>query len=484
MSAPSPGRPALAAVLAALLLGAGASAVASPGGSRGADLRDPVYVFYRAGDCPGEALELEVWDREARAWRPHSRHPRVPVESCQLEDAGVLLNELRWRCADEPREDPSAGWVTGLDVFDPEVMQRCAVERVLGEEGSDAIVVTAPDPDRPVRNATGRVRLEGRVLLDGLPAADWDVVVALDVSDRTREGGADLLAAQVEAARAFARRLAPRLGAVRLGLVTYPDLRPEPGSPGGTGARREASLGADYAAFARALRAVERRGAAGFESFSSGLAFAVDELLGRTPGSRAREDARKALLIAADGRHGTPFGPEAASAPGLRRAVLAAAAEAHEAGVALHWFAVGGLAGEPGPLVRDALRRGSGSFRRVLEPDAAGAFFDAVSLPVLEEVRVTDLRARDRVEAVELLPGGRFAAPLALEGGRNPVLITAVTSDGRERSRRLVLRFDDSLVRQELLAEERERMRRAREAGEGRVEVEPERPVGRPDAAP
>ena len=69
--------------------------------------------------------------------------------------------------------------------------------------------------------------------------------MTIDRSEATREGGLDLLAAQVQAARSLLEGLAPRLGPVRVGITAYPNMPPLPGALGGTGARRVVALSDD-----------------------------------------------------------------------------------------------------------------------------------------------------------------------------------------------------------------------------------------------
>jgi hypothetical protein len=91
------------------------------------EIRDPVHVRFPA-PCDSGLLELQLWSRTASAWEPHPRHPRVPAGSCQVEDAGYLLNEIRLRCT-AAGDQPAEGWRVGIPVFEPGVVDACALGR-------------------------------------------------------------------------------------------------------------------------------------------------------------------------------------------------------------------------------------------------------------------------------------------------------------------------------------------------------------------
>ncbi len=440
--------------------------------SRGSVL-DPVYVFYPRGACNGDHIELQVWNREHELWLPHADHPRVPIESCQLEDAGALLNEIRWRCVEKrtPGAEPEA-WVVGLNVFDPEVMERCSVGRRSKSDDKAWIRITEPSLDTPVRTEEPRTPLVGSVAIDGIGGTNYDVVIALDVSDAVRSGDTDLLKAQVDAARSFVRRIGPQLGGVRIGVVTFPNVRPSRKALGGTGARREIPPTASAAEIHAALRRVAARGTAGTSSYGAGLEFALEEVLGRKDEAFTREDARKVVLLAADGRKPLPFGPAADSdGPHLEEA-RARIERLREAGVTLHLFALGGLAEEPPKVVRDLISHHGGSFRRVMRPEMASAFFEEITLPFVREVRITNLRNGEELPDVRLDSNGQFTTELELRRGPNRLVVTALTSDGRRREREVTVEYDDTLLRERLLEMERARMRALRKkvivAPEGR----------------
>jgi hypothetical protein len=95
-----------------------------------APVSDSIRVFYDGEPCEGEWIDLEVFDRAARVWVAHPEHPRIPVESCQHENPGRLLNELRWRCV---TPEGAAPW-RHFQVFQPGVLSRCEHEEILEGE--------------------------------------------------------------------------------------------------------------------------------------------------------------------------------------------------------------------------------------------------------------------------------------------------------------------------------------------------------------
>ena len=89
---------------------------------------DQVLVFYPKGNCGTGWLDIEVYDRDARVWLPHAHHPRVATESCQVEDPGILLQELRVRCADPANRARVSTWRVGVEVFKPIAAETCKKE--------------------------------------------------------------------------------------------------------------------------------------------------------------------------------------------------------------------------------------------------------------------------------------------------------------------------------------------------------------------
>ena len=414
--------------------------------------RDPIHVYYAGRHCESSALQVETWDRKEKRWRAHPAHPFVPAHSCQLEDAGRLLNELRWRCAPSEAE-PKPAWYP-LPVFDPEVVSRCAVEQVDPEARRTRIAVDSPRDGEVIRADSEQVKLEGRVLVDGVDGGAYDAVLLVDRS--APDGG---LVAQARAGRAFVRRLRPRLaeGDVRVALLSYP-------GPDDSSHRRELGFSRDAGKLEAALGRVARRPAqARAGATASALEAALDLL------ENARPAARRLLVLAADGGRLDAEQPTG-NADG-ERPLLEPVARAAESGAELHWFALGGLALETQPLaVQHTLASGRGSFRRVLPAEYGEAYLAGLSLPVAEALWVVNETAERRgAGAVE--KSGRFAARAPVQPGLNRLVIHAQLSDESVVEQPFELVFDEALQLQEVLEGERARIRAARHK---RLELRPD----------
>ena len=89
---------------------------------------DRAQVFYPKGECETGVIELEVYERNTQSWRPHAEHPQIKADTCQWEDPGILLQELRVRCADPEQPARASEWLTGVEVFQPLSSALCQPE--------------------------------------------------------------------------------------------------------------------------------------------------------------------------------------------------------------------------------------------------------------------------------------------------------------------------------------------------------------------
>ena len=414
---------------------------------------DPVYVYYPRADCRGDQIELEIWDREDARWRAHPGHPRVPVDTCQLEDAGNLLNELRMRCVEPPESDPPPVWVVGLDVFDPEVMESCATESFTGRQGGLDLALLEPRPGQRLALPRFEVPVLGALHMGGALGASYDVVLVIDRSQPESDGAPDLLDAQLQAARRWLAALAPRLGPVRVGIVEYPNMPPLPDAVGGAGARRVVGLTDDPFALEDGLAELARRGPSGIATPSSAFAFAEAELRGLNPGARPRPGARKRVVMTS-----TTLGARHA---GERLGEALVAAFGHEVRVDL--FALGGLAEAADEAARELFASVEGSFHRVPAERGRAGFLNAVDLPFVTQVLLANPTADVDARPTALLPDGRFRARVAVVPGANRLVARALLSNGESVEREWEIDFDDRVVKELILAAEREHMRKIRE---------------------
>ena len=455
---------------------------------------DPVFVFYPRDFCGGERIALEVWRRDEQRWVEHPRHPVVPADSCQLEDAGVLLNEIRWRCLGRDIADRDQGWRVGVRVFEPGVMQRCDVTRTGSGFGETEIHISTPKPDETISDADGNLEIEGSVWIGGLAGAEYDIVIAIDTSAAESRGDyesplakessarapsqfspSDPLAAQVRAARVFVETIRDRLGEVRVGIVSFPGIdaksaglnaRASSAASGGDSeilfARRELPLTDDAVALQRGLERLLHRGRAGPMGFTDGLSLAIDEFF-RPPDwpGAARPGARRIVMLASDGSSGFPFGPSAQANRDFRERNVERAGNASLRGVALHLFALGGISEEPPAFIDEMLANRASSFTRLPSPELGAFFADGVSIPYLERLSIHDTATGQPIGNWSFKNDGRFAASVPLSPGENRLTVRARTSDGDEFESPLVVDFDASAYKDRLLAREAARIRRA-----------------------
>lgn len=405
------------------------------------------HIYYPRNACISEYIEVQVWSPRYDAWFPHSQHPLVPAETCQLEDPGILLNGIRWRCAEADLESDQ-GWYVGLDIFDPAVVSSCEVGS-LSAKLSTEIYVSRPDVGAQMRSERPIARVEGSVRIDGVEGVEYDAVIAID---RSAEGDdpEQRLQAQVAAARAWLHSMASRLGPVRVGVVSFPDV--EPYQP--PAARVHAAPTIDMGLLERALDDVQARGVAGGAAFVTGLAAAID-LLAPAYEARTRPRARPYVLMGLDGS--APPATATSLRPDFAVRVRELAKRAQKAGVRIHLFALGGLAEEPSAVVQDFIATSLGRYERVAPDALPTPFFASSTLPKPKGVVIVNPRTQS-VTTAEVDSQGRFRAEVPVLAGPNPLEVVATTSDDEQKSLDWLVRFDDSLMLRTRLAAEREHM--------------------------
>jgi hypothetical protein len=426
---------------------------------------DRIHVYYPRAECFGDRVEVEVWDRARESWRAHPEHGLVPVESCQVESAGVLLHEIRWRCY-EPDREPA--WHVGLDVFDPAISQSCEVGPVAAALPSADIHIASPFKGAVVKWKKGFALVDGSVRIDGVEGVQYELALALDRSG-TGEQARRRLDAQVLAARSFVAAHAKRLGDLRIGVVAFPGTKSD--------ARIMTLPTSDLRTLDRALGQVARLGTSGSDAFSDGLAAALD-LVAPADDKPARPRARPVVVIAADGAN-APFVHDA-TRPSYALRANELAERARKAGVRLHLFALAGHAEAASPLARGLAERAHGSVRRVPAGAFDNAFFAAVKLPLPKAVTIYNPRTQETTRA-RLDANGRFRASVPMEAGENPLQVVATTTSQSQGETQWNVRYDASAARDAFLAGERERIRRVRARKKLEISVGPDELAARSD---
>jgi hypothetical protein len=247
--------------------------------------------------------------------------------------------------------------------------------------------------------------------------------------------GDSVLAAEIAAARQFLSRLDPRY--TRVCLVTYSgrDLGTEyfeqidPDS-----VMTEVALTSDYRDVERSLERVLSRGAAGATFMAGGVDQATVELLGlRGSFSSPDPKAEKLVVFLTDGQPTLPrlSDPDAA--------VLRAAQRAHRAGIRFFTYGIGEEAlSRPGTITRLAeITRGS--FTPVKDASKLGDLVADVDLAGITSVTVQNKTIGKPAHAVELAADGGFGAMVPLQTGKNELVVTVTSTDGRVASKSITV---------------------------------------------
>jgi len=318
-----------------------------------------------------------------------------------------------------------------------------------------------------------------------------DIIVALDASAANGSGSeafarGGLLAAQRNAVRSMLNALAPRLGQVRVGLLSH----------AADTARIEIPLTDDLGALYTALDAIRVRGSNTDPSYSAALALATTAFENRDePPDSTRGTREKVTYLLFDA--GSPFdaaGGRAVDGSNARRSArnwartVETAHNAVRAGVELHVLALrrprsGSAPGDSReaasatlPSSWPALYAIPGSYTPIEAPAASADWLEHVSLARVTQVRIDNLTTREAAIDVALFPSGAFAAEVRVDTGRNQLRITALSSDGRTGQIDVDLDFRPPTVADRALQAERERMHRVRAARHKSLEMNIEVP--------
>lgn len=127
-----------------------------------AELVDPTTILFDKS-CPSQVLEIEIWNRLDKKWDHHPEHPLVLSGSCQVEDAGYLMNEIRVRCLRDDNRTLEP-WTDGIKVYSAGVVDGCT----LPQARTPIVEVKSPKSGEVIQNETRLARVEGRAIFEAI----------------------------------------------------------------------------------------------------------------------------------------------------------------------------------------------------------------------------------------------------------------------------------------------------------------------------
>lgn len=359
------------------------------------------------------------------------------------------------------------------------------------------IEIASPQPGEVVKNRVHMAPVRGAARSGSGEPVDFDVLLVLDVSHSTRypsgidvdqdgEVGFDphdelvapgtypdemvcsdpddtILAAEVQAARYLVHVLSA--GRTRLGVVAFSgEVDLETGmqvSRDQKDAWVEIPLTDDFDAVYRTLDHVMQTGPHGATDYAAAVQLSVVELAG-LPGAKSerREDAKKVVLFLTDGVPTFPFGKGLVDDPEDTEVAINAARLARKAGITINTYALGRHALAKPVAVTEMARLTMGTYTPVRNPGDIVSFLQGVSFANIDDVVITNLTTSEISYDVQLSPDGSFSAFVPVKEGANRVQVTALASDGGERSVELDLQFEKSGLSERELALELERIKK------------------------
>ena len=417
---------------------------------------DPVRVHYPAGECTTGVLEVELFNRVVKEWRPHPAHARILADTCQTEDAGDLLNELRVRCIDPGNPARASDWLMGVQVYQPASAPGCVSPQIgVSPKRSPRIQLTRPGAKETVRTATGLADVAGKVELT------HDLVIVVDATFEP-----ETAAAVRSAVQQLVERDGSMVGPLRIGFLRY-----GPGRP----AKGDLALLDDRGAVEGAMSAALKAGApVRADGFASALDTAREKLAGKE-----RSGHRNTVLAFANGDAAYPLGGAAGNDPKLRSRILDAVNRSLQAGVAIQIFAVGGRERDLAELVdqirervtKSGLPGGVAPVESAAELPSALPQFEIVTL---QELRIENLANGVLAESPSWTRAGRFEGSVPMATGRNLLRVRAQLSDGQSIVADFDRNFDPAALQEALRKQERERIERSRAEREGKVTIDVE----------
>jgi hypothetical protein len=364
-----------------------------------------------------------------------------------------------------------------------------------------SITITSPADGEVVKNKVTMAPIRGSAYSGSGDVADFDVMIAIDISHSTRyPSGIDIdedgeigfnpkqelvapgtypdemvctdaadtiLAAEIRGARHLLDVLEPER--TQVGVIVFSGhVDPETGERAASNqndALLKVPLTSDFARVAAVLDQILEEGPYGATNFAAAIQLAVVELSGLSRAySKPRPGAKKIVLFLTDGVPTFPFGKAATADPADIEAAISAARLAHRAGITINAYALGQQA-LMSPLALSELARITlGSFTPVRNAGDIIAFLQGVSFANVDDVIVTNLTTGEISYDVQLSPDGSFYAIVPVREGSNQVEVSALASDGGEQRLAFELRFEKSGLTTRELAVELERIKRRNQA--------------------
>lgn len=370
-----------------------------------------------------------------------------------------------------------------------------------GEAAAVNLRITSPVPGEVVRNRVTMAEIRGVAQSGRGDDTDFDVFVLIDVSHSTRyPSGLDIdedgevgmnpqqellptgtypedmvcsdpddtiLAAEVKATRLLLDVLDP--AHTQVGIIVFSgEVDPETGERVRSDQRDalvKVPLTRDFGQVKKALDEILEDGSYGATNFSAAIQLSVIELagLGRAY-SKPKAGARKVDLFLTDGVPTFPYGKAAMADPEDIEAALSAARLAKTAGITVNTFALGQHALASPLAPSEVARITQGRFVPVRNPGDIMTFLQGVSFADIDDVVVTNLTTGDVSYDVQLSPDGSFYAIVPVRDGSNSMEVSALASDGGEKTVKFDLEFEKSGLTARELERELERIKQRNQA--------------------
>ena len=367
-----------------------------------------------------------------------------------------------------------------------------------GSEVAEVVIeIASPIAGATIRNREQLVALRGSARSGAEDPLHFDVMIAIDVSRSTRfPSGIDvdrdgeigfnphreliapgtypdpvvcsdpedsILAAEVAAAHMLVDALSAQRS--RIGILTFAgDVDLESGkqkSPDQRDANLRIPLTGEFASVHRVLDAISAEGSHGATNFAAAIHLAVVELAGLGgAGSVARPGARRLLQFLTDGVPSFPFGRGDVADPEDSEAAISAARLAGKAGLTINSFALGAQALASPYAATEMARLTGGAYTPVRSPGEILAFLSGVSFANIEAVAITNLTTDEIIFDVHLSPDGSFSSVVPVDLGRNELRVAVLASDGGESTISFEINFEKSVLTENELLVELERLRR------------------------